>query len=678
MTISKGDIKFVSSQTMDDVPEGGGSPTANVIPDGVSNAIFNDVSEVDRAGGRVNLRKVAVRIDTPDRDTYLGANVIIAVPPNDDNISATLFQTGDFFDTRADAVNRIQAYLSIGTNYAGYLFGNHIKGQQTLQVFQRTSDLPPIGGTLVLTSRETYSDQFQQYVKVAEASSVLRTFEDDKGTYTRYVVTLKLTNALLADFAGFDISRYEYTKAQIALTKLSDTVVADAARYYGVTPLVEAASIGAFTVKGKSMFTQLVPSAQIETPIADSRTNQVSNGVIAGGAGLTLNQTAVFSTTQNLFIGGSIAPNSVSVVGAGVTVTDSGGRLISASQQVGTIDYENGVLALTTNVFGMAGIPLAITYAPGAAPASVNQSQGIEVKVETRSLSYVHTIAPVPVRGTLSLSYMSQGRWYVLREQGDGSIRGSDSAYGAGQLNFTTGTASVTLGALPDVGSQLIYQWIEPEAARDSTDMAIDNGGKFYWPFNTSGAVSLANGAKAITPGALSITWNDGTARTVTDDGAGNLVGYGTGSVSYAQGTIRLSPTTLPAPGTTINVSTTATAVTTSTVSLASGSGSFGATNITPGSISLDVSGQMKAVYMGNPIVNWGAAATYRIVDDGLGKLFMLFNDSRIQVGTVNYAAGTFTLASSTTIASAIARQAVAWDNIFLRQAGAGFMSVKT
>ena len=66
MPILTGDIKLVASQVMNDVPEGGGAPTATVIADGVSNAIFPDISELDRAGGRVNLRKLHVTVQTDD------------------------------------------------------------------------------------------------------------------------------------------------------------------------------------------------------------------------------------------------------------------------------------------------------------------------------------------------------------------------------------------------------------------------------------------------------------------------------------------------------------------------------------------------------------------------------------------------------------------------------------
>ena len=64
MAILKGDVRLVASAVMDDVSEGGGAPTATIIQDGESNNIFPDISELDRAGGRVNLRKVHVHVLT--------------------------------------------------------------------------------------------------------------------------------------------------------------------------------------------------------------------------------------------------------------------------------------------------------------------------------------------------------------------------------------------------------------------------------------------------------------------------------------------------------------------------------------------------------------------------------------------------------------------------------------
>ena len=79
MPIQSGDVKLLKSAVMADVPEGGGAPTGHAIADGVSNAIFPDISEVDRAGGRVNLRKSFVSVQTDDTDTYFGASKYFSV-----------------------------------------------------------------------------------------------------------------------------------------------------------------------------------------------------------------------------------------------------------------------------------------------------------------------------------------------------------------------------------------------------------------------------------------------------------------------------------------------------------------------------------------------------------------------------------------------------------------------
>lgn len=65
MAILSGDVKLLKSAVMADVPEGGGAPTGNAIVDGVSNAIFPDISEVARAGGQVSMH-VSTRASLAD------------------------------------------------------------------------------------------------------------------------------------------------------------------------------------------------------------------------------------------------------------------------------------------------------------------------------------------------------------------------------------------------------------------------------------------------------------------------------------------------------------------------------------------------------------------------------------------------------------------------------------
>ena len=57
------------------------------------------------------------------------------------------------------------------------------------------------------------------------------------------------------------------------------------------------------------------------------------------------------------------------------------------------------------------------------------------------------------------MSYRAQGKWYDLRDNGAGVLKGASPEYDVGTVSYTTGTVAVTLGALPDVGSEIVYAW---------------------------------------------------------------------------------------------------------------------------------------------------------------------------------------------------------------------------
>lgn len=687
MSILKGDIKLMASKVMSDVPEGGGGPTGIEIQDGVSNEVFPDISELDRALGRLNLRQVHMEVHTNNRDTYLGANVVVATPPDDPNVSITLMDTGGTFDTRSLAVSRLEAYLTEGPRMTAYLYGNHIAGQSSLSWYQRNDTVPAIGETLVLVKREGYPNEYRQFVRVTEASATQYTFEDERGTFTRYVVQVNLLMPLLEDFPGFDVTRFDPTTAQVAAgTKLASTVVANAARYRGVTLSEDAVSIGDYTIKGESMFTQLVPSAQIETPLADARTNQTSAAIVPSGDAITTAIYTTWWTSQALYVGGAITPGTLTVSAGEASVTDQGGRLVTGGSDVGTVDYENGVLTLLSDVFGSSAQTFTVEYTPGAAPQGVTRTSGVEVTAEGRALNYVLTVLPPPVPGTLTVSYMAQGRWYVLRDAGDGALRGSESGYGAGQVNFDTGTISVTLGALPDVGSAIIYNWTEPTAARETAEIPLSYGGRCYWPLNSDGNVSVEAGAESFEPGTLAITWNDGTPRSAADDGAGGITGDATGTVQYGAGVIRLIPNELPPPGTLIAVTSNKVATSAGTATISSGNGDLGVADVTPGTVRMTMTVQVKAVVSGSisaiswisgvnsGTINWGSPRQVLVQDDGSGNLFAHIGDTRFQVGTINYSTGLFSLTASPTLPAAAAATVGAYDNIYVTYTVAGVM----
>ena len=83
MPIQEDNIKFLASQVMDDVPEGGGAATGNEIPDGVMNNVFEDISDLDRAMGRVNPRKLFLAVRTLSTDPFGGAKTVVTATPED-------------------------------------------------------------------------------------------------------------------------------------------------------------------------------------------------------------------------------------------------------------------------------------------------------------------------------------------------------------------------------------------------------------------------------------------------------------------------------------------------------------------------------------------------------------------------------------------------------------------
>ncbi len=659
MSILAGDIKLVASAVMADVTEGGGAPTSHVIQDAVSNAIFPDISELDRAIGRVNLRKTFVHVQTANVDSYLGSNVIIAEPPSDPNVSVTIIQVDSFFSARADAKSRVEAYLAPGTAYAGHVFGDMLAGQRTISLAQKADiAIPNIGDTIILIKYQGTGNEYTQFCRVtAINASGLRVFTDDQGDFTRRIVVAAISDALRADFPGFDPRRIDYTTAERkARTGVFESVVADAARYYSAVPLAAAADMGDFVVHASGIHTKIVPSAQIETPIADARTNQISAALLPAGGVITQSLSLAFTTTQSLYVGGCILPGSLTVVRAGITITDAGGVLLQGSAQVGTVDYDNGILTLSTNVFGTGAGTQDVTYLPASSAQVVERSVGIPVTINNRSLSYVVTLYP-PARRSLRVSYMVGGRWYVLYEDGSGKVAGSDIAFGVGTLNFTTGTLSLTLGALPDSGSAIILQWAEAPSDNVVAPTELKLGGKLFAPINTAGAISDTAGPKKIIPSTLSLTWSHSGTKTATDNGLGVLTGDATGLVDYGRGVIYFAPNVLPADDTVINIGVTAGVAHVATGLTWSGTAGTAKTtvlapNLIPGSVTIPSYVVVRATVNGSPpgYQTAYAGGYVTVTDDASGNLIM----AGLTVGTVNYTTGSVTVDGTLTTPAAV------------------------
>lgn len=538
MAILKGDIKFVASSVLADVPEGGGAPTGHVIADGVSNEIFDDISELDRAGGNVSMRKVFVAVETDTTDIFLDANVIVAKPPTDPNVSVTLFSTDSTFDTRADAQMRVESYLTRASEWPGFLLENHVAGQRVVQIFQRPTERPPnIGETLVLVWHEGLSDQREQYVRVIDTSSVERTYTTTSGkNYQAAVVTASISDALRYDFIGS--APNEYFRRDTSATKVRETSVADAAVYCGVVRTTVAADIGDLAASVSSVFTQLVPSAQTEIPLVDTNPAGVSAALTKAGDGtVSYTTSAAFTVNTALTLGNPVTPGTLSITIGSAVLTDTGGQLFDGATAIGNVDYARGYVTFAGLSAPYTGLKT-ITFKAAGAPQRISDTGQLPITPETRSFNYISTVEPPPAPGSVMVSYRAQGRWYDLYDDGGGRLRGSDTAYGTGTVNYATGSIAVTVGALPDVGSAALFSWGTKNTLIDRSTMTVAPSG-----------VQVILPDAPIAPTTVSISWNDGSPRTATDNGKGVIAGAATGTIDYDTGLLKFVVATLPLGG---------------------------------------------------------------------------------------------------------------------------------
>lgn len=585
MTILSGDIKIKKSQVMLQTSDGGGAMTNNVVVDGQSNNMFRDIDEIDRVYGKVDLAKVFVHVDTNNTASAFQVHAIISKMPADPRVSVNLFTTKDWFDRRPALQNYIENYLAKGVRWEGHLLETQIAGQRAIQISidEASTAVPAIGQTLVLVNNEGLSTEVYQYVRVTEVSVVKRNFMWGATSRVRQVVTLGISDPLRYDFIGQSVNEFLSNNKPIAI--LRDTRVADSAKYYGISKLVNPANLNTAQIQVESIFAQIVPSAQAETPLIDlDAAGQSTTFVEANASTISQSVTTVISATQNLFLGSSVMPKTVSFTLFGVAISDSGGELKNSSGvTVGTIDYASGLITWNSNA-GAGAATFTINYQPAVAASKPQSTFLRTVTADNRGYNWTNTLVPIPAPGTLIVSYTAQGKVYSLRDNGAGQLKGADSSMGSGTVSFETGTVLLTTGALPDVGTAILYTWGNKLSLFARADMPI---GKAYLEIeSTQGALISASST---------ITWLlNGVEKTATDDGLGKIIGDATGTIDYS-GRIKLAPNILPEPGTIFTLNAQfgpASVATVENSPVSDGSTTFtvpGDGNLQPGSVKIEV-----------------------------------------------------------------------------------------
>ncbi|MEQ1349648.1 hypothetical protein ABLU18_02120 [Acinetobacter junii] len=534
MPIETNNLVLYKSERLTDTTDGGGKYSGQVVIDGESNNLFPDVSELDRTMGRVSLRKIFAAVNNNDTESLMGSTVFISKNPDDPNVSALLFSTKSHTDTRDSAQNRLENYLAKGPQAVGSLLDTAYSGMKSFQVVMDKNETEnSVGDTIVLVVDEGTVNEFAQYVRITSVETRAAFIRVNNSGVEYKIATYGFQDPLSRDFVG--VSAMDWYLNSRPTTTLRDSIVADAGVYNASVALADDVAVGSFTVQAESIFSQLIPSSQTETPLLDLNAVSENPALIAGNSGtITTQFTTNVNTAQALYLGSSVMPASVSFALFGQNITDNGGTLRTATgTQVGTIDYQTGRI-VWTNAIGSGNATISITFKPASAPVQPFESYALPVTQSNQGTNWTGVLVPIPAPSALSVSFMSQGKFYTLKDNGTGRLVGANESIGSGSINYATGTWLLTTGALPDVGTPILLQWGSPITTFARADLSVAPAGVDFQLFH-NGIVSLT------------ATWLlEGETKTATVNSAGQFTGDATGFMTFNTGKGRLIPNKLP------------------------------------------------------------------------------------------------------------------------------------
>lgn len=537
MSILSADIKLLKSAVMADTSDGGGAMTGIAVVDGQSNNLFPDSSAMDRAFGRFQCRKVFGVAHSDDTDTFMGAHAILIKAPEDPLVHCALLKTAGWADTRATAQEVVERYLVKGPRLPARLYDMHYAGAMQIKLVAFVNGprgFPESGDCIVL--RNTAGDE--QYVRITKVTTAVEQVAvvEGNGTVvlTAWVAVCQLGKDLKFDFDGPAPARII---DETAWAQVFTTSVAGGAKFYGIKPLAVAAKPDDFsaTVAG-GIFTPIVPAATVESPVID-RYPLTGRGAVCSTARAPV---ALTSDSLNLGPGSTfmlptaVEPRSLTFMHGGTQFdTDNAGNVRQGTLMVGTVDHAGGRVTMASGAPNYGQAAISIDYRPATSAGAAPHSAAFAITAANQGLGFTNVFEPPPAPGSFSLAYMAQGRWYEMLDNITGKVAGADSSYGVGTLSYGTGSMSVTLGAVPDVGSVLMALWGDGNVAK---------------------ALAGALPARLRTPlplpprttaGSIAVAWRrDGINYTATTDAAGKLIGHATGGVEG--GVLQFEPGVFP------------------------------------------------------------------------------------------------------------------------------------
>lgn len=514
MAITQNDLEILKSEIMADTPDGGGLPTGVAVIDGVSNNLFPDVSDIDRLIGRVRLRKVSLAVKTANAELLQAARLLFTELPDNPNISVFAFKASSFADRRVDAQNKIESYLAFGTKWAGHLLETQLAGQRVIQISLDAKDpVPAVGQPLVLVQNEGQSDEYYQYLRPLKVDTVERRFQKSASeTVTRTVATIEFGDTLNKSFNGLTVQEFYQNTSTTRRAILREARIADAAKYYSASRLAEpVVAMQSRQVRLNSIYTQVVPSTQVETPILQrDPANQVATQARGDGA-ININQSVNVTPSTAFNLPSGIAVGTLSLFVGGRSLIDRDGQLVD-SGNVAYASIKYGIGQITWySVLNLGQTTVTGSYKPASEFTRVAQTD-YQVVDDNAGYNYVRELGAEPVPNSLKITYTVQGNNYLVHDDGRGNLVDDD---GNGRGTVQGKTVLLTTAAIPDAASYIIYSF------------GVDLDTVKYGAQALPAAYHVINVADKVS-GPITVTWGDKTATvsngTVTGDATGTFI----------------------------------------------------------------------------------------------------------------------------------------------------------
>ena len=515
--LTRQDLRLFASQRLTDTADGGGFMTSQQLT-GADNELFPPISDVDSTVGDFSARLAYAAVSREDAAALLGANVILSEPPAAENVSLLLIK-GDYFgQMRNSIMERVEAYRVPTIESDMTLLGKQRKGSKLIKTYQREdAPLPVVGQNYALRQVINNQEVFE-FIRVEKFTHAIKTYEDDKGTFTRRELDIITPQALERDFIGVETAnRYKATPP----ARVMHTQIADAAQYYGIKPLAKSLTQGDSSLKLPSLYEQLVPVSTVEQTMAGDWAQGREMWIETAPRRTVYNQ-AWFPLSGRLYLDTPILPASIQINGW----KDDGKGNLKNGDVVLNVDYASGVISGKTGQY--IGEMSAI---PAVKVRNYAYSQYIAIDDTNVGTQWAMLLRPAPARGSVQVSFRAQGEWYELTDYGDYVLRDS-AGESCGHIT-PDGSAVINLPVLPDSGSKLIVSWCPHGFYRT---IGGEAAGSVIAPKSIDTQLSIPDKPKAnLKPNSIKLGFN---GRNASDDGKGNLIGGCTGTVNYATGEI--------------------------------------------------------------------------------------------------------------------------------------------